>query len=64
MKEAPPVWDAFLIQDFVISYALFTETVILILNEYEHVIKNIRIWNKKEQLHEKETNYRRINNPY
>ena len=38
-----PLGDAFLIQDFVISYALFTETVILILNEYEHVIKNIRI---------------------
>lgn len=33
----------FLLQDFVKSYALFTETVILILNRYEQMIGNARI---------------------
>ena len=33
-----PPWGCLLVQNFVMSYALFAETAILILNIYEQVI--------------------------
>lgn len=41
-RKAPP-WGYLLVQNFGKSYALFTETAILILNRHEQMIKILKV---------------------